>query len=98
MSKIKVECRACDTTGVYVDTHFPKPDGVGLLCRECKGHGYREVSIAAGSVSVFTQRRVRHGIRKVWPSMSVWTADHDYSRYAVSYDDFRSGYMPRSPQ
>ena len=94
---IRIECGPCGATGIYVDTTFEKPEGVGLLCRECRGKGYKDVTYAAGSVKLFTQRKVCHGIWMVWPSMSVWTANNDYSRYSISYQDFMGGQMPATP-
>ena len=94
---IKVECRACDGTGVYIDKHFPKPDGVALVCRECQGKGYHEHKTVYGEFTEFTHRKIRSGVRWVWPSMDVWSAKQDWQRYAVSYEAFQRGQMPVKP-
>lgn len=56
---VRVECEACDATGLYVG--FAERDGAAVVCHKCKGSGCK---VLTGRP--FTGRREREGVTRVY--------------------------------
>lgn len=83
--KEKIECDACDGTGLY--SGFAEPKGIAVVCNKCDGKGH-----GSGRRS-FQGRKRKKGIHTVWIDYGLWmmrtgkaneqpsiTADEFYSK------------------
>ncbi len=63
--KLKLECAACNATGVYVG--FLEPPRHGKVCMSCAGSGYVKITPSYGILSIipeptFQERKERSNI------------------------------------
>lgn len=85
---IEIDCPACGGTGLY--RGFAEPEGVAVVCLECRGTGAKEFSY-----SPFHGRRLRTDVRYVRRSRgSLVALGVGPTGDTISYDDFRHGKMP----
>lgn len=88
MDKIKVECDACDGTGIYCG--FAEPKGVGVVCLVCAGTGCRMISYKK-----FDKRKRRKGVKVVCRSAgTIIAAGVGPTGGGVTYEEFLNGKMP----
>ena len=87
---MKIECDACDATGIYHG--FAESEGVGVVCLKCDGTGCVTLNIR---VKPFTERKRKVGIKIVRLSRGAFIATgvgpHGKS---VSYNEFLHGKKP----
>ena len=88
MATVKAECRSCRGTGLY--RGFAEPEGVAVICLDCKGTGARDLEYTP-----FTQRKPRAGIRTVQRSAGALIIGRvGPTGGSISYEEFRAGKMP----
>ena len=81
MVTLKIQCRACQGSGVFVA--MKAQSGEGSVCLLCRGRGWR-----AMTYTPFRRRKLRSGIERVHAS------GREDSDRSVSYLAFRRGERP----
>jgi hypothetical protein len=98
--KLKIECKSCNGTGVYVG--LAERDGAGVVCHTCKGTGCQDYNF---TYTPFKKRQKRKDIKRVFiqgygycVGTKPITLDNgvfvDFSKEGVSYEEFLAGKMP----
>jgi hypothetical protein len=99
--KLKIECKSCKGTGIYVG--MGERDGAGVICRTCRGTGCQDYSF---EYTPFKRRHKREDIKRVFIQGYGYcigtkpiTLDNgvyvDFSKEGVSYKEFLAGNMPK---
>lgn len=87
---MKIECDACDATGIY--RGFAEPEGVGVVCLKCDGTGCVTLNIR---VKPFTERKRRADVKIVQISRGAFVATGvGPMGNGVSYQDWLKGKGP----
>lgn len=81
METLKIQCRACRGTGVFVA--MKAAPGQGSVCLVCRGRGW-----CALTYTPFRRRKLRAGVERVHAS------GREDARRSVSYRAFRRGARP----
>jgi hypothetical protein len=85
---IEVQCESCHGTGIYHG--FAEPEGVGVVCLNCKGTGRRNLTYTP-----FTGRKVRTDINTVQLSRGSFIAiGVGPAGRSITYEEFLNGKMP----
>lgn len=87
--KIKTECKSCQGTGLY--RGMAEPEGVAVVCLQCKGTGCVEIEI---DYIPFTERKRRNDVEKVYLSRGSFILSCGPTGESVTYDEFMNGKMP----
>lgn len=82
------QCKDCNGTGIYIG--LAERDGVGVVCRRCKGIGHHKVSIEYDDFEGLTPRANIKRIVRTNPGIVIGESEKDN----LSLDDF--GGMPYS--
>ncbi len=78
MKEIKIECQACQASGLYIGCAEPK--GTAVICIQCNGTGCDTIHFKP-----FITQKGKRGIEKVTRSQT--------GNY-ITYQEFRQGKMP----
>ena len=83
---VETYCDSCNGTGIY--RGFCEPEGVGAVCRSCKGSGKTIIKIRT-----FEGRKTRDDIKTV--QCPTWAnGEGNKTGGAISYQDFLDGKVP----
>jgi len=84
-----LECTACGASGIFKDTK--DADGVGVVCRDCKGSGRRAIDGV-----LFTERKTIPDIELVYASKASFVPELNKrkAKDAVTYTEFLNGKLP----
>jgi hypothetical protein len=85
VGKFRMKCEPCGGTGVYRDPEW-KP-GRGVLCRECRGEGWRYEG------EIFTERLTRDDVTEV-TFFFPWAGRSNPA--TLTYEEFLEGKRPDS--
>lgn len=84
----RIECCACDGTGLYVG--FAEPKGTAVVCLQCDGSGCEEITLTP-----FVKRKGRRGIQTVSQSRgSFIRTGVSPTGGSITYQEFQQGKMP----
>jgi DnaJ-class molecular chaperone len=85
---VKAECSSCSGTGVY--RGFAERQGTGVVCLNCDGTGYKEISYEP-----FMGRKRRDNITTVYRSRGTFMVTGiGPGGNGIPYEDFFRGKMP----
>lgn len=84
MIEVKIECEACDATGLH--RFHRQLEKVAVLCRDCQGAGH-----VMRRYKPFTKRATMTDIDTVYRHVVMGTTRRPYT---VTYDEFQAGKMP----
>ena len=84
MKSIKIECKACKGTGLYVG--MGERGGVAVQCRECYGNGW-----TVFEYNEFTERKDEKDISWVIEKNPGYCVSRRLPIGGMSYSDWRSG-------
>jgi hypothetical protein len=84
MKSIKIECKACKGTGLYVG--MAELDGAAVQCKECYGNGWTMYEY-----NEFTERKERKDVSWVVEKDSGICISPKFEIGGMSYSDWRSG-------
>lgn len=88
MKTIKIECDACDGTGLY--RGFAEPRGVAVVCLRCGGTGCAEIRYEP-----FKRRKGRRDVQTVRYSRGTFIGTGvGPVGGSVTYAEFAAGQMP----
>lgn len=77
---MRIECSACNGTGLY--SGFAEPEGVAVICSRCSGKGYGH-----GTVQ-FTGRKRLKGIHTVWLDSGLWLRRGTKKPSSIKVEEF----------
>lgn len=104
----KRDCNSCGGTGLYTASPLIH-DGAAVVCRDCKGRGYRHCSKGTLQHSYhtpFIYRKKKEGITRVFEAESYkifYPCDHTfengttvkYSEFGCSIEEWENGMKPK---
>ena len=85
----EVQCPTCEGTGIY--RGIAEPDGVGKVCRDCKGTAKQIRKFVP-----FTGRIVRNDVTHVVAADEGVLHTPYTEQGSISYEDFLKGKLPTS--
>lgn len=96
---VKAQCGDCGGSGIYVGVACH--DGAGMVCRNCDGKGFVEISYTP-----FDSRKKRDDVTRVFgykPYRSVYPTDHafedgktvKFSEFGCTYEEWEKGETPK---
>ena len=99
--KLKIECKSCDGTGLYVG--LAERDGAAVICHTCKGSGCQDYNF---NYTEFQARKLRKGVTRVFKVAGGYvhtTKDIvggngvkiEFSRGGVAYQTWLNGGEPK---
>ncbi len=90
MNDNKYECHYCEATGLYCG--FAEKKGTAVICSECGGKGHLPARKAMKSSPVFTERRARSGVKRVYADGGLWMVRSENK--TISIEEFEDKIKP----
>jgi hypothetical protein len=86
--EVDIDCQSCDSTGIF--RGFSEPAGVGVVCLDCEGNGFRTITIKR-----FLKRKLRTDVNIVRRSRGRMIAfGTGPTGGSITYEEFLEGKMP----
>ena len=97
--KVKVNCKSCGATGLYIG--LAERDGAAVICTNCRGTGYQTIE-----EELFSERKLRDDVERVYTdgfgfvisSKDVTTKDgshYPFSQFGCTYEEWLQGKEPK---
>lgn len=96
---VRARCSDCGGTGIYLSPTCY--NGAGMVCENCKGNGWVEISYTP-----FTARKRLKGVKRIFEAKKYgvfFSTDHtfedgttvNYSEFGCTYEEWENGETPK---